>query len=301
MQQTVRYLIFSVSNRMLKPVFRISMLMGGLLFYNCQKELTSESIEQPFLYDSIPVIRPLSPVVNEISGIADSKNKKGFLWGHEDSGRPPQVHLISHDGTVVKKVFLKGISNRDWEDMDLFNNEIYIGEIGDNAESFSSYRIHKFNEPDANTDTVTSIETINFTYPDGSHDAEAFFVDPVTKHIYIITKRSKPSKLYKLSFPYAADNVVSYETDLPYTGVVGAAVSPDGREIIVKTYTHLYHYKRSSGAGIEKTLSKNYQTLPYLIEPQGEAVCFASNGSGYFTISEKGFSTGVSVYFYKRK
>ncbi len=275
--------------------------LGVICFSYCQKETGPDPSPAGPAFDSVPVINPLTPIVNEISGIADSKSCPGFLWGHEDSGRPPQLYKIGHNGQVLKKVYIKGVSNRDWEDMDLAAGKIYIGEIGDNAENYSSYKIYSFPEPSELQDTVSQVETVSFTYPDGSHDAEAFLVDPVTKDIYVITKRDDPSRIYKLSFPYAANNVLTLEGSLPYMGVVAAAVSSDGKEIIIKTYTNLFHYKRKSGQTITQALQSAFVTLKYTIEPQGEAISFAANGSGFFTISEKGFAPWVNIYFYRRK
>lgn len=250
------------------------------------------------IFDSVPVVKQLNPLLSEISGIADSKMNPGYIWGEEDSGNPNQIYLINHDGNVAKTIYLKGIFNRDWEDMTLANGNIYLAETGDNAQAYTSYRFYKFEEPSLSTDTVSIIETINFVYPDGSHDAEAFLVDE-SNNIYVITKRDNVSKIYKLSYPYAGSNTVSFVGSLPYSGVVSATMNAN--EIIVKTYTQLLYYKRQLNQTIMQTLKNTYTSLPYIIEPQGEAVAFANDGSGYYTISEKGFSNTVKIYFYKRK
>jgi hypothetical protein len=204
---------------------------------------------------------------------------------------------------VAKKIHIKNVVNRDWEDMALEGNEIYIGEIGDNNLVYPFYNFYKFSEPLLSVDTVYNVSNIQFVYPDGSHDAEAFLVDAGTKDIYIITKRDQPSKIYKLTYPYksATINTATFVGDLDYTGVVGSAISPDGKEIIVKTYTNLYYYTRKNNEEISEALKKDHSKLGYIIEPQGEAVAFAINNSGFFTLSEKGFSNAVSLYFYPRK
>jgi hypothetical protein len=262
---------------------------------NCQKR-SSPSSSKP-IFDSIPVVKQLAPLVNELSGIADSKVNPGYLWGQEDSGNPNQIYLIRHDGTVAKTVYLKGITNRDWEDMSLAGGSIYIAETGDNAKAYASYMIYKFAEPSMSTDTVSTIETINFTYPDGSHDAEALLVDD-SKNIYIITKSDNPSKIYKLSYPYHTGNTLSLVGSLPFSGVVSATMNAN--EIIVKTYLALFYYKRQPNQTIEQALKNNSAFAPYVLEPQGEAVGFANDGSGYYTLSEKGFASTVKLYFYKR-
>lgn len=246
----------------------------------------------------MPSVQPLTPVLNEISGIADSKVNPGYIWGEEDSGKPNQIYLIGHDGKVIKTVYLKGITNRDWEDMALADGFLFLAETGDNAQAYTSYRFYKFAEPAMNVDTVSAIETINFSYPDGSHDAEAFVID-ASKNIYIITKRDAASKIYKLGYPYGTSNTVSLVGSLPYNGVVSATINAG--ELIVKTYTGLFYYKRQQNQSIEQTLKGSYSSLPYVIEPQGEAVSFAHDGSGYYTLSEKGFGNTVNLYFYKRK
>jgi hypothetical protein len=270
-----------------------------ICFLQCQKDVVA-SATSSVTYDSVPLIMKLTPQVNSISGIADSKINSGFLWAQEDSGNPPKLHLIKHDGSLVKSIYLKGISNRDWEDMTIANNDIYLAETGDNGQSFTEYKFFIFPEPASSVDTVTGIKTVKFSYPDGSHDSEAFLVDPSSKDIYIITKRDNPSKIYRLPYPYV-QTTVSFVGDLPYTGVVGAAISPDGNDVVIKTYIGLLNYKKKAGETIIQTLKKSYTKLPYTLEPQGEAVTFAQNNSGYFTLSEKGFGNTVNLFFYKRK
>ena len=294
-------LSFPETRNMKKYLSFIFFLFYSFLLLACNKELPPSDKATGF--DSIPVVKPVIPIINEASGIADSKINSGYLWVEEDSGNPPQLYLLGHDGKVLKTVYIKGAVNRDWEDMALSNDTIYIADIGDNNQTFADYTICQFAEPSSSTDTVTSFNTIRFVYPDSSHDAEAFLVDASAKDIYIITKRDNPSKIYKLSFPYSVTsvNTATLVGSLSYTGVVSAAMTRDEKEIIIKTYFSLYHYIRSSAETIEQALNKNYTTLPYTPEPQGEAITFADDNSGFFTLSEKGFASAVNLYFYKRE
>lgn len=286
---------------MLRIFFILVFVASITGFVTCQKEIAGMETGKP-LFDSIPTVKTITPLISEASGIADSKINQGFLWVQEDGGNPTQLYLVKHDGAVHKKVFIDGITNRDWEEMALTGNEIYIGEIGDNNEVYSDYAFYKFTEPQASVDTIRSLETYRFTYSNGSHDAEAFFVEPVTNDIYIITKRENPSRIYKLTAPLSAtgNNVAQPVGQLNYSGVVGAAISADGKEIIVKTYFALAYYKRQAGEPVETALQKTPVPIPYLLEPQGEAVCFSASNNGYFTLSEKGFASDVKLYFYKR-
>lgn len=268
----------------------------------CQREVTAAAEPEKPLFDSIPSVVTVTPIINEASGIADSRRNPGFLWAQEDGGNPTQLYLLSHAGTVQKEIFLDGVTNRDWEDMALVDNEIYIGEIGDNNAVYAEYAIHKFPEPVMGVDTVYNLETIRFRYADGPRDAEAFLVDPSDKSIYLISKRDNPSRVYKLTPPYsnASVNIAKQVGELQLTGVVGAALSSDRKEIIIKTYFGLGHYKVAGGEKLESALGKTPFVLPYVVEPQGEAVCFSNSGNGYFTLSEKGVASEVKLYFYKR-
>src|SRR5687767_423685 len=118
-----------------------------------------------------------APTLNEASGIADSKANPGYLWVQQDSGNPPAVELLQHDGAWLKSIHLANIINRDWEDMALSagpkpdKQYLYIAETGDNLMVHSDYAIYRLIEPAAATDTVQQIDRIAFFYPDGSHNA----------------------------------------------------------------------------------------------------------------------------------
>ncbi|OQP54353.1 hypothetical protein A4H97_23005 [Niastella yeongjuensis] len=248
------------------------------------------------------------PTLIEASGIADSKANPGYLWVEQDSGNPPDLTLLQHNGTVLKTIHLADAQNRDWEDIVLGGGPVpgkqylYIAETGDNLLAYDDYTIYRLEEPKANVDTVRNVDRISFFYPDGSHNAEAILVDPDTNDIYIITKTDLHSKLFKLPVINSTKgmNEVQEVGELPYNYVVSAAISPNGKEIVVKTYDAIYHYPRTAGETIPQTLHKKYTSLPYQQEPQGEAIVFDNSDSGYYTISEKGLASSVKLYFYKR-
>ncbi|MEI6947572.1 hypothetical protein V9K67_10295 [Paraflavisolibacter sp. H34] len=237
------------------------------------------------------------PMIREASGIAESKAYPGNLWVQEDSGQPPLLYLLKHDGQVLRSVLLQGAENRDWEDLVLAGGFLYIGDIGDNMKQFSEYSFYRLQEPSATADTVKQYQTIRFRYPDGAHNAEAFLVDPRTRDIFILTKTDNPSRIYKLAYPYSFSvlNTATLVGELPYKGVVSAALSPDGRDILVKTYLELLHYHRPPGASIGDALREDYTSVPYLPEMQGEAVTFSLSGRGFYTLSEKAYSRKVKL------
>jgi hypothetical protein len=248
------------------------------------------------------------PKLIEASGIADSKANPGYLWVEQDSGNPPEVSLLQHNGKWLKNIHLAHVVNRDWEDLVLSNGPkpgikyLYIAETGDNLLVHPDYAIYRFEEPLAATDTVQYIDKIAFFYPDGSHNTEAILVDPGSKDIYIITKTDLKSKIFKLAYPYSTTimNKVEEVGSLPYNYVVSAAISPAGNGILVKTYDAIYYYPHKPGESLLQSLNKKPVSLPYQQEPQGEAIVFANNDSGFYTLSEKALASEVKLYFYNR-
>ncbi len=247
-------------------------------------------------------------MIDEVSGIADSKLNKAALWIEEDGGKPAQIQLLQYNGSLLKKIQIKNAVNRDWEDLALgagpTNNAsyLYIADIGDNNVQYLNYNIYRFPEPAATIDTVYKWDKINFSYPDGAHDAGALLIDNETKDIYIVTKKEAAAKVYKLSFPQSTTNsmISEFVTTLSFTGVVSAALSNDRKELIIKTYAELYYWQLAKGQTIESALQKTPVKLSYKQEPQGEAVCFKNDGSGFFTLSEKSMAPSVFLNFYKR-
>lgn len=281
------------------------MLKYFLTFYTmflmaCQKQDPREQ-NQPIGY-------PLSsPLLTEVSGMADSHRNTGYLWMQEDSNTPSQLSLVSHKGILIKHIPIKGILNRDWEDMAIAASPnastqfIYLAETGDNDQQYKRYAFYRFPEPSKDDTVINAVQTIAFQYPDGSHDAEAFLIDPTNQDIYVFTKRQAQSQIYKLTFPYSLMNIntLSFIDKLPYNLVVSAAISPDQKGIAIKTYQQIYYYTKSATESIPQALQKIPVSWQYLPEIQGEAFCFTLNNLGYYTISER-VTAPVTLYYYKR-
>jgi hypothetical protein len=273
---------------------------------SCQKS----SSEDPNVFENKPVVKPVSgSTVSEASGIAESRINNGFIWVLEDSGNPPQLFLLGTDGNILKSIYIRSAVNRDWEEMAIAKGPdpaldyLYLADIGDNGNSNESCTFYRFPEPSSTIDTVKNYDKIVFRYPDGGHDAEAFLVDDESGDIFILTKRDKSSRVYRLKSGYstAGVNTAEFVMELPYNGITAAAISPDGKDILVKTYTKIFHYSKTAGLTIPQALGSAPFSAPYNLEPQGEAICFSTDNTGYFTLSEKGIASTVSLYFYRRK
>ena len=54
------------------------------------------------------------------------------------------------------------------------------------------------------------------------------------------------------------------------------------------------------GQPVVATLQKDPRVLGYAQEPQGEAICFRNDNTGFFTLSERAILPSVALNFYKR-
>lgn len=237
-----------------------------------------------------------------------------MLWTHNDSGNPAEIFLIDGTGKLKCTIHFPGLKNRDWEEIaigagpDPTKNYLYIGEIGDNNAAYAYKFIYRIEEPvirgSIKDSSLTIVDEIKFRLSDGARDTEAMTIDPVTKEIFIFSKRESQVNLYKLSGPLSTTETMTAEKvleRLPFTLIVAADISKDGSEILAKNYDQVFYWKRLPGESIETAIAKTPFTLPYAAEPQGEAIAFDREGTGYYTISEWKKKVPQDLYFYKRR
>ena len=269
----------------------------------------------------ICTIRPST--IDEASGLVASSKYPGVLWTHNDSGDDPKLYAFNLDGEIVAEVTLQGIKNRDWEDIAIAPSEtkgeydLYIGEIGDNGARYNEIEIYKIREPEIDINSINKklsvkneeIQTITLCYPDGARDSEAFFVEPSTKDIFVITKRESTPRLYKAIAPYSENkNYLEFIKEIkteslgPLSWITGADISPDGNEILMRSYLSIFYYKRENGKPVESAFDGSIEKVPYgpATERQGEAICWSHRGEGYYTISESVQGSEQHLYYYQR-
>jgi hypothetical protein len=250
--------------------------------------------------------------LKEVSGMAASANNPGLLWAHNDSGNSPEILLIDDSLNVKLVCKIKGVDNRDWEDIavgpgpEAGKQYVYVADIGDNDEKHKLKFIYRFEEPTLRQQEkeieITSADKITFQLPDKKKDAEALLIDPHTKDLYIVSKREEPVYVYELKYPYATSGEITANkiVSLPFGKVVGADVSPDGKEILMKNYNKIFYWKTSTTNTVDAILKQSPSEIPYEAEPQGESIAWARDGSGFYTLSEKNPNKKSYLYFYKR-
>lgn len=264
--------------------------------------------------------------IKEASGIAASRLNPGYLWVANDSDpQGPMLYLIDSLGKGKKEYLLRGAIQRDWEDLAVVNESdgsatVYVADFGDNFQNNTNYAIYWFKDLKITTNSftvLTNVSKLNFRLPDGFRDMETLLIDQKTKDIFIITKRENSKRLYKIPAEKVLNGttvMAEYIQDLTFSTpfssdpkiqqayyLTGGSVSPDNSEILIRNYIGVLYWKRKAGESIPEALLRPAKAVPYLLEPQGEGVCFAHNGLGYYTISESPDLSPVHLYFYKKK
>jgi hypothetical protein len=251
--------------------------------------------------------------LEEASGLEASRQNPSYIWVHNDSGNAPEIFLIDSTLNVKLTCILGGISNRDWEDIsvgpgpDPAKSYVYVADIGDNFAQYQYKHIYRFEEPifdPAQTEiTISAFDTITFQLPAERKDTETLFIDPASKDLYVVSKREEPVHVYELKYPYSTKDTITAKdiATLPMTQIVAGDFSDDGTELLLKNYKNVFYWKVQGKKTIEEILKGKPSVLKYREEPQGEAIAWALDKSGFYTLSEKVKNKKSFLYFYKRK
>lgn len=205
-------------------------------------------------------------------------------------------HLCQITGTTTAQV-----DPYDVEDLARGSDgRLWMADIGDNNSRRANIAVEIL---PATGDDVTSQTLIRrFAYPDGPHDAEALIVAPDNTIVVVTKDFLGSSEVYQS--PAAVDLAVGGSSD-PVTLVkvgslqlavtdtpggpvglagnlliTGAASTPDGKLIALRTYTDAYLWQVDGSSSIADTIVDSRPARVALPDaPQGEAIAFGKDSS----------------------
>ncbi|NQV34997.1 MAG: hypothetical protein HQ515_20045 [Phycisphaeraceae bacterium] len=252
-----------------------------------------------------------SKQLDEISGIAVSRKNPGVFWVHNDSGGKAQIYAINVRGHLLSTFLVTGAKARDWEDIAIGpgpqanQSYLYIADIGDNKAKQKTVTVYRVPEPmvsltqPVSVDRTAKADAIKLKYPDRPRDAETLLVDPLTKDLYIISKRELTNKVYRAPYPQSTEDTTTLQFKATLgTGLsVGGDISAHGRFVVVRSALGAVLFERVSGKPLWEAFKKTPRALPVKSEPQGEAIAFDIEGRGYYTVSE---GKKQPIYYYER-
>ncbi|MBN1123976.1 MAG: hypothetical protein JXA82_03135 [Sedimentisphaerales bacterium] len=237
------------------------------------------------------------------------RRNPNILWVHNDSGDLPVVYALNMKGQYRGTFVLRGASARDWEDIAIGPGPekdvsyLYLADIGDNQGLWNSIAVYRVPEPavDPNGPVIKkalkNVVSIGLKYPDGARDTETLLIDPITKDLYLISKRDLRSRVYQAAYPYSTDqvNVMTFVGELPWSWSTGGDVSPDGRLVLVRNYFYAGLWKRDLTKPLHEAFLKPSFRLPVPSERMGESIAFTIDGKAYLTVSE-GLNRPIHIF-----
>jgi hypothetical protein len=275
---------------------------------NEKTEAINQRIDSLFLA-GIPQGKLANPLLEEVSGLVASQRYPNRLYVHTDSGGESVVFVLDTLGNELGRLDLSGLKNRDWEDIAIGpgpngSSYIYVAEIGDNEAKHEEIYLYRFAEPELlQAIPSTAIDQVKLQFPGGPKDAETLLADPITGSLFLVSKREPKNALYQVPTTAFEKGSATLEKvhEFDFNSSVGGDISKDGSQILIKTYLAVFYWKRTDKQSLVEALKAVPIRLPYVPEPQGEAIGFNFKGDAYFTLSEKRNGVMPTLYRYPKK
>jgi hypothetical protein len=247
-----------------------------------------------------------SAELDEVSGVVESRLRRGAFWMHNDSGGAARLLAIGSNGRTLGRFTLAGGEPVDWEDIAAGpgplpgRDYLYVGDIGDNDRVRDTILVLRLLEPALGpggpvTGTVDDVDRLVLRYPDGAHDAETLLVDPRSGDVVVVTKAfDGRSGVYRSAGGRPDGSVTRLRRVATLrlglaTLVTGGDVSRSGAVVALRTYGSVLLYARPPGRPLWAAFSGRRCRGVAPPEAQGEAVAVALRGGGrsYVTVGER--------------
>jgi len=269
--------------------------------------------------EALQIGKLTNPELREVSGMTASRRRPDILWVANDSGNGPRLYAIGLDGETYGVFHVKGVRNRDWEDLASFsiggNAYLMIADVGDNRAKRQESDLYIVKEPILPRKQAPSrtelplLRRIRFVYEDGPRDCEAVAVDLSLDRILLLSKRDPLPRLYALPlwpkdeiskltarFLVEISNIpIPSEEDLLEDPIFGRFrsqptamdIDSPGQIAVILTYNHAYLYERAPSERWETAFSRSPLMLKLPKLKQAEALCLGHEGQTIFVTSER--------------
>ena len=248
--------------------------------------------------------------LDEISGMAGSRQHAGIFWVHNDGDNAAELHAIDAQGQLRATLRVKGARNVDWEDLAAFESEgkhyLLVADVGDNGGLRREMALRVIEEPQELADANVSVAwSVRFRWPDGPRDCESVAVDAKEGAAYLVSKKRVPPELFRVALrPGRLQTATRVGTlagiDQPSTHdltrnpvygryrsqITAADIAPDGNWFAVLNYRRIYLWQRTE-AGWGDAVARPPSVLEFPWVPQAEAMSFDLDGRSLWISSER--------------
>ena len=221
----------------------------------------------------------------EISGMTYSQRHEGVIYLHNDSSGGPRIYAVdSSTCETLATLTLAGVEARDFEAIGSGTDPkgrpiLWVGDIGDNRDSWSDVRLLRVREPKTLRDQTLKARTYRFTYPEGPINAEALLTDPASQRVWVVTKRLAAGEYFRV--PLKLGTVTTARPVGKAGGLVtDGSVSPNGDRFAVRDYV-------DAEVRLGRPPGSDPITVYLPIQLQGEAITWTSDGRALLVASER--------------
>jgi len=253
--------------------------------------------------------------LKEVSGITYFPSNN-LVYTLEDSGNKNVIYALNSEGKLDKTITITNVTNVDWEDITKDKNDnIYIGDFGNNDNERRDLCIYKVNKKELNKDLAVAEYKVSFSYPEQTefppkkkelfYDVEGFFEHE--NYFYLFTKnRSKnfdgTAFIYKIpnaSGTQKAIKIGEFKTCDNYNHCVltSATISPDGKKVVLLSHDKIVLFKDFKGDLFHKGTQTEIKLNHF---SQKEAIVFKDNNT-LLIADEKTNKVGGNMYEFKLK
>lgn len=248
--------------------------------------------------------------LDESSGVVVSRRYPGLLWTMNDSGGDPVLFLTDTTGTALGVYPVRSAVNVDWESLGRGRcgkfECLVIGDTGDNNERRTAVTLYRIPEPDTGAAgrraQGSPAESLVLQYPDHPHDVEALYVEPDGAIVLITKGRSDGVVSYRVpaeawgagrvAKPTLVDRLPVPASRMTGRLVTDAAIAPDGRRVVVRTYRDVYFFLRDPDGHLRADPDRPTCDIAGR-EPQGEGIDFWNGDTLVLTSERGGFPAGT--------
>ncbi len=206
------------------------LLIAALVFIHseCDDESLIEFTGNKGSYEVVATIN-LPDIVEETSGL---QVMDSLVLTINDSGNDPVIYGMGiSDGRHKKSWFLKNVDNKDWEDITIDEDYLYIGDFGNNIGSRKDLVIYKIALQQMRVSDSVNAEKIEFSFEDQtsfipsiynhSFDCEALISVGDSLMIFSKDWKNKVTSCYslpKVAGSYLAKRKFEFQADGLITG-----------------------------------------------------------------------------------